>query len=428
MVLPFCLHRSQLSEKGEPFTLFARVILSAAKRRVGLIGGVLLWLLLFGAVTSFAQSLGEVARQERERRKNQTRRATHVYTDDDLKKPQILNEQDRARALAARKDAPVPAEQATEVPAPASLATMPPPATAANPAAMAARKDAPALAEQASGVTAPASPAAIPAPAPASPVTIPPPATAASPAAMISPVALAAKTPPEDAAHYRLRKQLGEETAISHVQRPTLLPPSASRQESLPSVSERKQDDSRVAVDVRIKRGDSRSKRLGEQTAINRVRRPTLLPPSAKRQESLPSTSERKQGDSPVAVTVRVEPGDSLWKLTKRHLGSGARWRELAALNPRISNPDYIRAGDWIRLPSGDSRIAKQFLVRAGDTLWSVARMEFGNSRAVPCIARANPQLRNADLIYPGQTLVVPLACSVARGENLSTLVSMDRG
>jgi len=119
--------------------------------------------------------------------------------------------------------------------------------------------------------------------------------------------------------------------------------------------------------------------------------------------------------DSDPAAGVQVARGDSLWKIAERHLGSGARWRELIALNPEVSDPNLIYAGEWIRFAAKDSGNAKQVVVRAGDTLTSVAQAEFGNARAFMCIAQANPQLETADRIYPGQTLILPQSCAVAR-------------
>jgi len=60
--------------------------------------------LISGAGSGFAQSLGEVARRERERQKNLPHPATHVYTNEDLERPQILLPEDRARIHAASSE------------------------------------------------------------------------------------------------------------------------------------------------------------------------------------------------------------------------------------------------------------------------------------------------------------------------------------
>jgi nucleoid-associated protein YgaU len=109
---------------------------------------------------------------------------------------------------------------------------------------------------------------------------------------------------------------------------------------------------------------------------------------------------------------VLVEPGDSLWKLAKRYIGDGTRW--LAELNPQLDNPNLIRMGEWILVPSSEARGTKQVVVRAGHTLWSGAQSAWGSPLAVQCIVHANPQLQSADLIRPGQTLTLPQTCGVA--------------
>ena len=60
---------------------------------------------------------------------------------------------------------------------------------------------------------------------------------------------------------------------------------------------------------------------------------------------------ETKPAEPILGFGIRVEKGDSLWRLASKHLGSGKRWRELAALNPNLSNPNLIRVGQWIKLP-----------------------------------------------------------------------------
>ena len=109
--------------------------------------------------------------------------------------------------------------------------------------------------------------------------------------------------------------------------------------------------------------------------------------------------------------TVVVQAGDSLWKLAAHYLGRGERWVELAKLNPQLANPGLIRPGDPVHLPTPLPQNAKQVVIRRGDTLWSVARAEFGQGLAFSCIAHAN-QLHSADLILAGETLVLPADCS----------------
>jgi nucleoid-associated protein YgaU len=116
---------------------------------------------------------------------------------------------------------------------------------------------------------------------------------------------------------------------------------------------------------------------------------------------------------------VRVVGGDSLWKLAQRYLGSGGKWRELAALNPQIVDPRWLQIGEWIRLPDLASppsppSVAKTIRVRKGDTLWKIAATELGSGYAWTCIARANPDLGDANLIFPEQVLNLPLGCGVS--------------
>ncbi|XP_043718810.1 protein PLASTID MOVEMENT IMPAIRED 1-RELATED 1-like [Telopea speciosissima] len=49
-------------------------------------------------------------------------------------------------------------------------------------------------------------------------------------------------------------------------------------------------------------------------------------------------------------VTTTVQPGDTLWSISARVHGNGAKWKELAALNPHIRNPNIILPNETIRL------------------------------------------------------------------------------
>ncbi|KAK3016825.1 hypothetical protein RJ639_006364 [Escallonia herrerae] len=53
---------------------------------------------------------------------------------------------------------------------------------------------------------------------------------------------------------------------------------------------------------------------------------------------------------SSLAATTKVQPGETLWSISSRVHGTGAKWKELAALNPHIRNPNVILPNETIRL------------------------------------------------------------------------------
>lgn len=71
---------------------------------------------------------------------------------------------------------------------------------------------------------------------------------------------------------------------------------------------------------------------------------------------ALPAAPAQAAGSAEPApvepVKVTVARGDSLWALSRRHLGAGSRYPELAAAN-RIAEPWIIRPGQALRLPDG---------------------------------------------------------------------------
>ncbi|XP_057428620.1 protein PLASTID MOVEMENT IMPAIRED 1-RELATED 1-like [Lotus japonicus] len=64
----------------------------------------------------------------------------------------------------------------------------------------------------------------------------------------------------------------------------------------------------------------------------------------------LPLMKSKAASKSSAPVTTKVQPGETLWSISSRILGSGAKWKELAALNPHIRNPNVIIPNDTIRL------------------------------------------------------------------------------
>jgi nucleoid-associated protein YgaU len=136
----------------------------------------------------------------------------------------------------------------------------------------------------------------------------------------------------------------------------------------------------------------------------------TNLPPAVVKDPELQATA--------VARVVRVNSGDSLWKIAGRHLGDPNQWRQIAAANPEIADPNRIRAGQELRLPSIEStfvaknEIGDQIQVQRGDSLWKLAKTQFGDGQAWSCIAESNPQIGAAGRIFPGQILTLPSLCS----------------
>jgi len=114
------------------------------------------------------------------------------------------------------------------------------------------------------------------------------------------------------------------------------------------------------------------------------------------------------------SAALIVQPGDSLWKLAAKHLGGGPRWREFLAVNPSIHDANHIAVGSQIVVPPAayPSRKLQTLIVQQGDTLWGIAKARFGRASAWACIAHANPSIVDGDLIYAGQTLVLPASCN----------------
>lgn len=286
-------------------------------------GAAVVSLILLCTVTGFAQSLGDIARQERERKKHLPQPELHVYTNEDLVRPHILVPEDQARALAARKNTPIPAVVASE---------------------------------------------------PATPVV-----------PEVAKPALVAQPDVAGAARLEFPNTRGQRAQP----RPRLTLPVSHR--------------ARAGAPVRWRAPLSTAPKLAIWRSDFEMEKKT--------HKSVGLSQTASNG----VTRVQIARGDSLWKLAESHLGSGLLWHELAELNPEISNPDLVYAGQWISVPSTDSRGAKQITVQAGDTLSSVAQAEFGNALAYSCIARANPQLQSADRIRTGEPLILPPICSLAQ-------------
>jgi nucleoid-associated protein YgaU len=111
---------------------------------------------------------------------------------------------------------------------------------------------------------------------------------------------------------------------------------------------------------------------------------------------------------------LQVRPGDSLWRMARRYLGDGARWRELLTLNRDLAaHPDSLAAGSTVIVPA--AAVSKNLhgspsviTVQAGDTLWSLARLHLGRGSDWPRLAYTNPQLSDYVHLQVGSRLRLP--------------------
>ena len=115
----------------------------------------------------------------------------------------------------------------------------------------------------------------------------------------------------------------------------------------------------------------------------------TLLAPS--RYAAVESFSRREQAG---------EDGDLYYSLTLREY----RPYGLQAAVVKVSSPDGRGSGTVSAGRSGTPAVPEQYTVRAGDTLWAIAKRYFGDGSRYPESAAANG-IANPNLIYPGQVL-----------------------
>ncbi len=135
-------------------------------------------------------------------------------------------------------------------------------------------------------------------------------------------------------------------------------------------------------------------------------------PPAVRAMPSQPAAPIAPAAPAKLNV-VTVKPGDSLWKLAQQNLGKGIRWRDLLAVNPGIVDANYIVAGSQIYVPAAVSslRTATRITVRRGDTLSKIAQTQLGHASFWSCIAHANPAIHDVNLIFEGQSLLLPAQC-----------------
>ncbi|XWX03507.1 LysM domain-containing protein [Aggregatilineales bacterium SYSU G02658] len=126
--------------------------------------------------------------------------------------------------------------------------------------------------------------------------------------------------------------------------------------------------------------------------------------------------------------TYTVQRGDTLFRISQRF---GVSISAIAQAN-NIANPNLIFAGTVLRIPAGGTTPAPQptqppqpptepsgtYTVQRGDTLGRIAQ-RFGVT--LSAIRAANPNIRNINLIFPGQVINIPAGGTVVQPPSGST-------
>jgi nucleoid-associated protein YgaU len=343
-----------------------------------------------------SQQVAEAARQEKARKAAQQKKDSHVYTNEDLKQSQILTPQDRSR-VEARKNNPAAA-----------------PGKPAEPSVNAEKKSAPeSLGDVARRYrrqkleNSQAAEAAKRPPQSRFPMELSQPSYAA-PAKPAAPIVAPSSHSRQTVKPLPRNVPLRRDPFSHQIFSPVLPGERAPLSANLPAPPKPAISLSDVAP------------RAPAVRAAPPAAAPKLLLPG-KPFPAAPSFAPRAVPVAPIgnkisgAKEILVQPGDSLWRLARRHLGNGSRWSELLASNPGISDPNHIQPGTVLVVPASDLRPRVQpssITIRSGDSLWKLAASRLGSGVAWPCIAQANPQLHNVNHLRPGQVLSIPASCT----------------
>ncbi len=101
-----------------------------------------------------------------------------------------------------------------------------------------------------------------------------------------------------------------------------------------------------------------------------------------------------------------VKPGDNLWDIAQRFLGAGTRYNEIVSLNNLDSTTIY--PGQILKIPGSESTVNnyRTYTVEPGDNLWDISQRFLGSGTRYNEIVSLNNL--DSTTIYPGQVLKIP--------------------
>ena len=311
-----------------------------------------------------AQDAAKAARQEREKKAAEAKAPRHVYTAEDLKRAKILTPEDQAK-VAARKNDPT---EKKEEQARGAGESAPGEESLGEVARRYRKEKAEREAARATGLGDRSQ----------FPLRLPE-ATMAAPKMLVQP-----RTEPRAVGSSRRGAGAGRLSPFEP--RPLVVVPSAPR-----------------GAEVRVP----------SSGAVARVA--PVLPNNGPHEPGTNVLRVNPEMVMPNAAMVsrKVQRGDSWWKLAGIYLGNGARWRELRGMNPAVTNrPELLLLGSTVLVPAGvvgrGTPVAKSVTVRKGDTLWGLAREHLGRGAAWNCLAEANPELGEPTRLRIGARVELP--------------------
>lgn len=125
----------------------------------------------------------------------------------------------------------------------------------------------------------------------------------------------------------------------------------------------------------------------------------------------------RKLKEKPKEIHYTVIRGDCLWRIAKRNdvYGDPYKWTKVYYFNKdQIKNADLIYPGQIFRIPLApidESDMPTRYEVVRGDSLWKIAGYEkiYGDPYKWTVIYKANKeQIKDPNIIYPYQILDIP--------------------
>lgn len=117
------------------------------------------------------------------------------------------------------------------------------------------------------------------------------------------------------------------------------------------------------------------------------------------------SSSSNNNSDNSETIYYTVQSGDTLSEIGEKY---GVSYLKLAELN-NIEDPNLIYTGQTLIIPvsSDSSQSYISYTIKSGDTLWDIAEKYLGNGTRYKEIQATNNL--SSDIIYPGQILKIEI-------------------